>query len=65
MLLTRLEYVISAYWFVTQLFIGIAFFYGGIAGLSELLGLKDHKPLILPFGLVATVMSGVLFPSTM
>ncbi|HAN09564.1 MAG TPA: spore gernimation protein KB [Clostridiales bacterium] len=59
---TRVEFLITAVWFVTQFMIGILFFYAGVIGLSELLGLKDHKRIVMPLGLITLVMSGVVFP---
>ncbi len=62
--LTRLEYVVSVVWRITQLYVDISFFYSGAVGLSELFGLKDHKKIILPLALILLIMSGVVFPST-
>lgn len=59
---TRLEFLIIASWIVTELVIGILFFYAGVAGLSELLKLKDHKVIVMPLGLIILVMSEVAFP---
>lgn len=59
---TRLEYAISLLWLVTQFVIGVLFFYGGVTGLSELLGLKDHKKIVMPMGLIVLVLSGIVFP---
>jgi len=63
-LLTRLEHVISIIWIVTQFMIGVLFFYAGVTGFSELLGLKDYKIIVLPMGLIMLVMSQVVFPDT-
>lgn len=60
---TRLEFLIIASWIVTELVIGILFFYAGVAGLSELLGLKDHKRIVIPLGLIVFVMSWIAFPN--
>jgi spore germination protein KB len=60
---SRLEFVIAAIWIVTQFIIGILFFYAGVIGLSELLGLRDHKRIVIPLGLIALVMSGVVLPN--
>ena len=59
---TRLEFAITASWIVTQFMIAILFFYAGVIGLSQLLGLKDHKRIVAPLGLIILVMSGVVFP---
>lgn len=63
MILTRLEFLIAAIWIVTQFMIGILFFYAGVIGLSELIGLKEHKKIVIPLGLIILVMSEVVFPN--
>ncbi len=35
------------------------FFYAGITGLSELLGLKDYKSIVMPLAPTILVMSGL------
>ena len=59
---TRLEFIIAAIWIVTQFMIDVLFFYAGVIGLSQLLGLKNHKKIVVPLGLIILVMSGVVFP---
>lgn len=62
--LTRLEYIISTLWTITEYMIGIMFFYVFIRSLSELLGLKDHKKIVLPVGLIVLVYSWAVYPSS-
>lgn len=59
---TRLEFIIAASWLITQFMVGLLYFYAGVIGLSELLGLKEHKRIVVPLGLIILVMSGVVFP---
>jgi spore germination protein KB len=61
--LTRLEYILSLIWLVTQFMVGVAFFFSAVTGLSELLGLSDHKRILLPYSLLVFVMSGVSLPN--
>jgi spore germination protein KB len=61
--LTRLEYILSLIWLVTQFMVGVAFFFSAVTGLSELLGLRDHKRILMPYGLLVFVMSGVALPN--
>ncbi len=63
--ISRVEYIVTIIWLYTQFMIGVSFFYSGITGLSELLGLKNHKMIILPFGLLALVLSEIVFPNTL
>ena len=59
---TRLEFIVAGTWIITQFMIGLLFFYAGATGLSQLIGLKDHKRIVMPLGLITLVMSGVVFP---
>jgi len=61
---TRMEFLVIASWIVTEVIIGILFFYAGVTGLSELLGLKDNKSIVVPAGLITFIMSGVVFPDS-
>ncbi len=62
--LTRIEYVVSIIWDISQFVVGVMYAYSGILGLSELLGLIDYKKIVIPVGLVIFVMSQVVFPDT-
>lgn len=62
---SRLEFIIAAAWITTFFFIFILFFYAAVMGLSQLLGLKEHKRNASPLGLIVLVMSQVVYPSTM
>ena len=62
MIFTRLDFLIAGAWILTHFFIPVLWLYAGALGLSELLGLKDHKKIVLPLGLITLVMSGVVYP---
>ncbi len=62
--ITRMEYIISIIWFFTHFMIGLAFFYSAVTSLSEMIGLKDHKKIAMPLGLIVLVYSGTVLPST-
>lgn len=59
---SRLEFLISTIWIFTNYIIGLLFFYAGLMGLTELLGLKDYRKIVLPMGLIVLVVSGIAFP---
>jgi spore germination protein KB len=63
--ITRVEYVLSIIWLFTQFMICLAFFYSGLTGLSELVGLRDHKKIVWPLGLTVLILSGIVFPNTL
>lgn len=62
--LTRVEYAISSMWIVSEFMIGIFYFYAGIKALSELLGLRDHKKLAAPLGLLCFVITLIMYPNS-
>lgn len=62
--LTRLEFAITIMWTVTEFMIGMMFFYVCIKGLSELLGLKDHKKIAAPLGLIVLLYAWIVYPSS-
>lgn len=46
--LTRMEYVTSIIWMMTEFMIGLVFFFSAVTSLSEVVGLKDHKWIVMP-----------------
>lgn len=58
---TRLEFIVAAIWIVTLLSRVILYFYAGLIGLAQLLGLNDNKKVILPLALIILVISGFTF----
>ena len=56
-ILTRLEYAISIMWTISEFVIAALYFYAGIVAFSELVGLKSHKNIILPMGLLGMMMT--------
>lgn len=60
---SRFEFIVAALWIVTEYIICILFLYAGITGLSELLGLKDYRKIVIPYGLIIFVFSDIVFPS--
>lgn len=57
----RLEFIVAIVWIITLLTKGIVYFHSCVIGISQLLGLKDYKKIVLPFGLIVLVMSEVVF----
>ena len=58
---TRLEPLIISVWLFTIFNNTVFYFYTGALGLAQLLNLKDYKKIVLPLGLVVTVISGVAY----
>jgi len=62
MVITRLEYFVSAIWIITQLCVCAVFSYAGTMGTAELLSLKDYRKIVWPLALIALVMSEIELP---
>lgn len=60
----RLEAVTAGAWIITLFAKIIMYFYAGVIGLSQLLGLKDYKKIVLPIGLITLVLAEVVYPNT-
>lgn len=61
---TRMEAIISSSWIITLFFKALLYFYGGIIGISQLLGLKDYRKIVLPLGLISIVLSNIVYPNS-
>lgn len=60
---TRLEFAIATSWLVTEFVTSTIYFYASVKGISELLGLKDHKKIVLPLGIITLIMTGISYPN--
>jgi spore germination protein KB len=63
-ILSGMESLVSVVWFISLFFKALLYFYGGVISLSQLLGLKDHKRIVLPLGLLVYVFSIVVYPNS-
>lgn len=63
MVFNRVEAIVSVTWIVTCFFKTLIYFYAGVIGLSQLLGLKDYRKIVLPLGLIALVFVDVVYPN--
>lgn len=61
-IIDRIEVIISFSWIVTEFLRMLLYFYAGVIGLSQLLGIKDYRKLVFPLGLIALVFSGIVYP---
>lgn len=59
----RLEPLVAAVWIIALFVKTLMYFYAGIIGLSQLLGLKDYRKIVLPLGLIVLVMCEVVYPN--
>ncbi len=54
---TRLEYLISFMWTLSEFTIAVMYFYSSILAFSELLGLKAHTWIVAPMGLLCMMFT--------
>ena len=60
--LERAEILFLALWFSAALLKLAAVFYASITSIADVLGLRDYRPLIIPYALLGTALS--LTPKT-
>lgn len=58
---TRLEALFVIIWMITNFVSTFFYFYAGIVGLSQLLGLKSYKALVLPLLLIVYAYSDTIY----
>lgn len=60
---SRLEFIVALVWIITLFIKAVLYFYAGVLGLSQLLGLKEYKSIVIPLGLIIYVLTGIIFPN--
>lgn len=58
--LQRIEIIMAFMWMVTIFVRSFIYFYASLIGIGQMLKLKDHRPLILPLGMVSIGLSQVV-----
>lgn len=58
--LQRIEIIMAFMWMVTIFVRSFIYFYASLIGISQMLKLKDHRPLILPLGMIAIALSQIV-----
>jgi len=61
--LTRIESLMASLWIMGLFFKVSIYFYVATFGLSQILNLKDYRPLTYPLGLIIVVLSVIVFPN--
>ena len=60
--ISRIEGIVAGAWILSEFIKTILYYYAGVIGLSQLLGLNDYKRMVLPLSLVMLVVSGIVYP---
>nr|WP_246096792.1 endospore germination permease [Psychrobacillus soli] len=63
--INRVEALMAALWIICLYFKMVLYFYASVYGLAQILNLKDYRPLTYPLGMIAIVLSLVVFPNVM
>ncbi|MCH7320475.1 endospore germination permease [Solibacillus sp. MA9] len=59
----RIEGLMASLWVITLYFKTTLYFYASVLGMAQILNLKDYRPLTLPLGMIAVVLSLVIYPN--
>ncbi len=59
----RLEPIIAGIWIVSIFYRTAFYTYTTLQGLSHIFGLKDHKSIVIPFGILALGLSIIAYPN--
>ena len=61
--LQRIEVIMAAMWIISIYIKTFMFFYAGVIGIAQICKIKNHRPLILPFGLIILGLSQIVHPN--
>lgn len=61
--LQRIEGVMATLWIIALFIKATLYFYASVLGLAQIFNLKDYRPLTLPLGLIAVVLSLIMYPN--
>lgn len=59
----RIEGLMGFLWFIALYFKTVLYFYATVLGIAQILHLKDYRPLTLPLGMIAVIVSLVIYPN--
>lgn len=61
--LQRIEAIMAVMWFITIYFKLVMYFHVTVIGLSQILNIKDFRPLTLPLGVILVSLSLIIYPN--
>ncbi|MFJ7887780.1 endospore germination permease [Lysinibacillus xylanilyticus] len=59
----RIEGLMASLWIITLYIKTTLYFYVSVLGMAQILSLKDYRPLTLPLGMIAVILSLVIYPN--
>ncbi|XRD27050.1 GerAB/ArcD/ProY family transporter [Lysinibacillus fusiformis] len=60
--LQRIEIIMAFMWIVSIFIRTFMYFYTTVVGIAQIMKLKDHRPLILPMGIIMVGLSQIVHP---
>lgn len=60
-ILTRLEALTILSWLLTIFIIALLYFYNGILGIAQLIGINNYKRIVIPYGLLQIVVAEFIY----
>ncbi|MGE7128913.1 GerAB/ArcD/ProY family transporter, partial [Lysinibacillus xylanilyticus] len=61
--LQRIEVIMAAMWLISIYIKTFMFFYAGVIGIAQICKIKNHRPLIFPFGMIILGLSQIVHPN--
>lgn len=61
--LQRIEAVMAAMWFISLYFRITLYFYATVLAIAQIFNLKEHRPLVLPLGMILVAFSIEIYPN--
>lgn len=61
--LQRIEAIMAAMWFISLYFRITLYFYAIVLAIALIFNLKEHRPLVLPLGMILVAFSLVIYPN--
>lgn len=59
----RIDALMASLWFISLYYKAALYFYASVLGMAQILNLKDYRPLTIPLGMIAVVLSLVIYPN--
>ncbi len=59
----RIEGLMASLWYISLYFKATLYFYASVLGIAQILNLKDYRPITIPLGMIAIILSIVIYPN--
>lgn len=61
--INRIEVIMALMWFVSLFYKLTFYFYAGVRGLAQMLGIEDYRVLTVPVGMIVYLLSLLVYPN--